>query len=138
MKLLIPNKPIKIYNPAVYLSSPVVLVSITSAPFKLALKPPSSVGMVFVFCAFLSAKISSVKNSTSSFSAKKKIIMDIQLNLISAYISYELPFCFLHNHNYRADYEQFFDRLHYVNCTCTKDYGQVAFVDFQPILEPDF
>lgn len=55
-------------------SSPIFLTSDTSDPLRDTLNPSTSVGMVFSFCAFFSATISSAKNSTSSFSATTKNI----------------------------------------------------------------
>lgn len=53
-----------------YFSSSTVFVNVTSAPFNCAVKPSNSVGIVFDFCALRSVRISSVKNSTNSRSAK--------------------------------------------------------------------
>ena len=54
-----------------YVSLSCVFSKLTSAPSSETLNPSNSVGMVFSFCAFFSAIISSARNSTSSFSAKK-------------------------------------------------------------------
>ena len=54
-----------------YVSLSCVFSKLTSAPSSETLNPSNSVGMVFSFCAFFSAIISSARNSTSSFSARK-------------------------------------------------------------------
>lgn len=54
-----------------YISLSCFFSKLTSAPSSDTLNPSNSVGIVFSFCAFFSAIISSAKNSTSSFSANK-------------------------------------------------------------------
>lgn len=55
-----------------YVSSSCFLTRVTLAPSRETENPPTSVGMVFSFCAFFSATISSARNSTNSFSAMTK------------------------------------------------------------------